>query len=274
MDGSVMEQATKSRHVANIYGYCGVSQLVEYSEGGNLHDLIKVTRTQGQDVMAHVDKLKILIQIASSVTDIHDASISVSHNDLCCHQYLLVDGIYKLNDFTLGRFISESPENEVCGDESDFGDTQYSSHAPEELYDTPRDLTKSDVYMMGTVMYYVFTKHWLYEGFSSEESLNMLRNGYTSEFPHGIDMTSPINRAMESAIIDCWEQNPDIRPSAQSIRDYLLGKLSSVEGRKIGPDDPILRVAIPSLPEEYHFTDSDHEAYHEAGPIELKYATS
>jgi serine/threonine protein kinase len=266
-----MEQATKSRHVASIYGHCGVSQWVEYSEGGNLHDLIKVSRTQGRDMMTPVDKLKILIQIASSVADIHDASISVAHNDLCCHQYLVVDGIYKLNDFTLATFTSETSENQVCGDESSFGDNHYISHAPEELYDMPRDLKKSDVYMMGTVMYYVFTKHWLYEGLSTEESLKKLRIGDTSEFPHGIDMTNPVNRAMRAAIIACWEQDPDIRPSSQSIRGFLLGRLSSIEGRQIGPDDPILHVTIPPLPKEYHHTDSD---FQEAELIELKYATN
>jgi serine/threonine protein kinase len=114
-----MERLTASPYVADIFLTCGATQVVEYSEGGNIHDLIKLARLSGKDTMSSVEKLRICVQVAAAVADLHsfetDNVPSLSHNDLCCHQFLLVDGIYKLNDFHLAVFMKQNKyTNQMC----------------------------------------------------------------------------------------------------------------------------------------------------------------
>ena len=118
-DAMAMERLTASPYVADIYSACGLSQIVEYSEGGNIHDLIKIARLSGEDTMSSIDKLKICVQIAAAVADMHsfekDDIPSLSHNDLCCHQFILVDGIYKLNDFHLSKYLKvNATSHDMC----------------------------------------------------------------------------------------------------------------------------------------------------------------
>ena len=102
-----MERTTSSPFVLSVYGSCGVSQLIEYAIGGNAYDLIAYSRIKG-DEMTPLDKLKMGFHIASGTAAVHtidsDNSPSLAHNDLCCHQFILIDGVYKLNDFNQGMY--------------------------------------------------------------------------------------------------------------------------------------------------------------------------
>jgi serine/threonine protein kinase len=115
MDAFVMTRLTSSPYVMGIFGYCGLSQLVEYGANGNIHDLVKVTRETGEDKLSPLDKLRICVQIAAAVADMH--SLDVIHDDLCCHQFILVDGVYKLSDFNSSDFVKRDREtNQTCLD--------------------------------------------------------------------------------------------------------------------------------------------------------------
>lgn len=110
-----MTKLTSSPYVMGIYGYCGLSQVIEYGQNGNIHDLVKVAREMKDDKLSSLQKLIICVQIATAVADMH--SIHVVHNDLCCHQFILVDGVYKLSDFDRSDFVKRNTEtNETCLD--------------------------------------------------------------------------------------------------------------------------------------------------------------
>lgn len=103
-DTIAMERMTASPYVLDVYGSCGASQLTEVGAGGNIHDLVKIARLQGKDPMSPENRLRVGYHVASGVAAMHsiDGDVpSLVHNDLCCHQYILVDGVYKLNDFHL-----------------------------------------------------------------------------------------------------------------------------------------------------------------------------
>lgn len=106
-----MERTTASPFVLDVHGSCGVSQLIEYANGGNVHDLISLSRKNG-GTMTPLDKLKAGFHIASGTAAMHtmdsDNTPSLVHNDLCCHQFILIDGVYKLNDFNLGKYWTDS----------------------------------------------------------------------------------------------------------------------------------------------------------------------
>jgi serine/threonine protein kinase len=82
-----------------------MSQMVEYSNGGELKELIQENYLAEEDAIDPIDNLKISIQVASAISDLHDESISVIHGDLSVDQIILIDGIYKLNDFHLSEFL-------------------------------------------------------------------------------------------------------------------------------------------------------------------------
>ena len=115
-----------------------LSQLIEPGlDGSATHDLIKTTRLRGEDTLSVVDKLKIAYQLASGVADMHsfekDGLVSLVHNDICCHQFIFVDGIYKLNDFHLAHFQTKNKtSNNVCKAYNGYSDhvrTNDSIHA-------------------------------------------------------------------------------------------------------------------------------------------------
>uniref|UniRef100_A0A7S2XKY8 Protein kinase domain-containing protein n=1 Tax=Attheya septentrionalis TaxID=420275 RepID=A0A7S2XKY8_9STRA len=270
VDGLVMERATASPFIATVYGNCGVSQILEHSNGGNLHDLIKIARLGKKDRMKPLDKLKILIHIASAVTDIHDDPVSIVHGDLCCHQFLFIDGIYKLNDFHMSQFKRQTTQNQTCDARTSFNSGMRIVHAPEEITYLPANLEKADIYMMGQVMFYVFAKKWIYEGISGERGLKMLADGKLTSFPSGLDMGVRANAVMKDAILSCWKYDPADRPTARSIRDFLLKELSAMEGRTITPGDESLRITIPPLPNDHRYTDSDMETAREK-PLRMKF---
>ena len=115
-DTVAMERLSSSPYVANLYGNCGVSQIVEYSQGGNVHDFVKRARMGDERFrgVSAVTKLKIAYQLATAVADMHSLESNggvalLAHNDLCCHQFILVDGIFKLNDFHLSVFLLKHP---------------------------------------------------------------------------------------------------------------------------------------------------------------------
>eukprot|EP00978_Attheya_sp_CCMP212_P030469 scaffold112105_cov49-Attheya_sp.AAC.2 len=272
VDGLVMERATASPYIATVYGNCGISQILEHSNGGNLHDLIKIARLAKKDRMKPRDKLKILIHIASAVTDIHDDPVSVFHGDLCCHQFLFIDGIYKLNDFHMSQFKRQTAQNHTCDDRTNFSSGMRLVHAPEEITYLPANLEKADIYMMGQVMFYVLAKKWQYEGISVERGLEMLADGKITPFPSGLDMGVRANAVMKDAILSCYKYDPADRPTARSIRDFLLKELSTMEGRTIAPGDESLRITIPPLPNNHRYTDSDmEEANYVEKPIRMKF---
>ena len=97
-----MEQTTNSPFVANVFDFCGTSQILEHSGRGNLYDRVTVSRRAEKDSMKPIDKLKILIHIAAAVADLHESG--TAHGDLAVEQFLFMDGIYKLNDFHNSHF--------------------------------------------------------------------------------------------------------------------------------------------------------------------------
>jgi hypothetical protein len=123
-----MERLTASSFVLDVYGNCGASQLTAYASGGNLHDLIALARRDG-DQMSPLDKLKISYHVAQGVADLHaidgDDEPSLVHNDLCCHQFVLIDGVYKLNDFHLASIVTRNRnDGSVCMDRPHTSDLE------------------------------------------------------------------------------------------------------------------------------------------------------
>lgn len=117
------------------------------------------------------------------------------------------------------------------------------------------DRTKVDNYMMGNIMYYVLTTHWLFEGDTRDVAVDKLANHKRSHMPKKFRFSrDPAIRAIVGAIEDCWAQNPLRRPTSRKISNYLKRELGGIE--KVNDLD-IVRVSVPPLPVDFRHTDSD-----------------
>ena len=113
-DGLVMERLTSYPGVVNIFGFCSVTHLVEYSDGGDIGDIVKEGRIPNS-----LEMLRIAAQVAASIAHLHnvdrEGTASIASTDITPYQFLLIDGIFKLNDFNRGRFIGWNTINdEAC----------------------------------------------------------------------------------------------------------------------------------------------------------------
>jgi hypothetical protein len=234
-DSLALERLSSSPYVVDLYASCAVTQIVEHSSGGNIHDLLKRSRAQkrvaaevtkhpkhhhkheqedgpsGQRVqfISPLSKLKIAFHVATAVADMHslethpDGLPSMVHNDLCCHQFILVDGIYKLGDFDLTTFLTQTTpaggsttlrrkhKPDLCQTTPiQFHPDYLKCLAPEEYpyyHDfrnalkakgnkEPHPITrvyrdKLDVYQIGTILYTLTTNLWIWEGITTASAM-------------------------------------------------------------------------------------------------------
>ena len=113
IDAVVMEQLSASPYIANIYGYCSTSALVEYADGGNLLDSYK------QRNLTKNERLHVAYNVAAAVAETHHTNdegyATIAHTDLNPKQFLLLNGTYKLNDFNRAKLLSwNTKTNQPC----------------------------------------------------------------------------------------------------------------------------------------------------------------
>eukprot|EP00580_Thalassiosira_gravida_P006280 CAMPEP_0201638818 /NCGR_PEP_ID=MMETSP0493-20130528/17664_1 /ASSEMBLY_ACC=CAM_ASM_000838 /TAXON_ID=420259 /ORGANISM="Thalassiosira gravida, Strain GMp14c1" /LENGTH=174 /DNA_ID=CAMNT_0048111997 /DNA_START=122 /DNA_END=643 /DNA_ORIENTATION=- len=170
---------------------------------------------------------------------------SIFHNDICCHQYLFQNGVFKLNDFNYAKPIYINKEtNEQCT-RTKFGMSMWKARSLEEhQYNLdspdfkPVKPDKIDIWMMGNLIYYMLTDLYTFEkpeNLKWAEVGRELLAGRRSPLPKDIYLSEdPSHVAVKKALDMCWTQESDERPSARSISDYLIGRLREVTGE----DDP------------------------------------
>lgn len=270
-DSLVMERLTGSPYVPDIYAFCGTSQLVEYADKGTVHDLVKRMR-QGRIQVSSIIRLKVAYQIARAFADL--ASVGVAHNDVCCHQLVLIDegngdgASYKLNDFHLSKFLKKdtksNEEGKACNEPVPY--CMQKIFSPEQ-YQAKADggtvaLDKSEVYNMGNILYYLLTLDWIYPGVSDVDVRQRLIRGERSPYPDRIKTsTDAAELALRDAIELCWTHDPIRRPHSSVVADYLWKKIVDIDGEvaddaSAGKHHPVF-VKIPDIEPDYRNTDSD-----------------
>ena len=261
-DGMIMERLTKSPYVLTSYGFCGLSQVNECGEAGSAYDLIERFRGRGNHtplVMSPLDKLRVGIQIVTALADLHgfedDGVASVTHNDLESDQFILVDGVYKLNDFHLAHLLQRNrTTRKTCWNPMKVRRTFRKLHAPEESYGGRVDNEKADDYVAGNMMYYILTGKWIFEGVKNDVGIEWLRKGKRPPFTdHIANSTDPANLALMKGINMLWTHDVKERPSARMVSNFLIQMLEKIEGHR--PEDGIIRVSVPPLPADWNLNE-------------------
>eukprot|EP00566_Odontella_aurita_P013358 CAMPEP_0113534126 /NCGR_PEP_ID=MMETSP0015_2-20120614/4990_1 /TAXON_ID=2838 /ORGANISM="Odontella" /LENGTH=457 /DNA_ID=CAMNT_0000433261 /DNA_START=28 /DNA_END=1401 /DNA_ORIENTATION=+ /assembly_acc=CAM_ASM_000160 len=234
-DGVAMERLSSSRHIPDIYGYCFGTGIFELSTGG--------------DLMSHVwdeswckrttqrDRLTIAVQVAAALADVH--AFDIAHTDIAAKQYVLIDGIYKLQDFNRCKLLEwDRQNNETCT--FNVGKNPGVSRSPEEY--KYKDLTnKIDVYSMGNIFYSLLMEIKVFDGIKSKTAQKTVMRGGRPKLNRTITQSvDPIIIALIRAMRMCQAQQAQDRATAKEVYMFLLS-----EARKLGVPE-ILRSADTS----------------------------
>ena len=249
-DALAMERLTASPEILTMFGHCGVTAIVDYADGGDIADYVEGVAGRrkeagrggwssgDQDELLR-EKLRIGAQVMNSIAVTHgfeaDDRVSLSHTDISPYQFIrLRDGRFVLNDFNRARFISRDRETDrQC--EFEVGNNPGKWRSPEE-YRYAGETEKIDVYSAGNVLYYLLTEE---KPFDDEEDKDVKREVMEGTRPKLPEMwTDPaanptvkhpaavgLIRAMEW----CWTHDPELRPSAREVSDYLEKELQKLE---------------------------------------------
>ncbi|CAJ1968768.1 unnamed protein product [Cylindrotheca closterium] len=219
-DSVIMERASGSDYVVDIYSYCGFSQVVEYGRHGNLDDMLDGTYGD----LSQSQKLQIATQVAQALADVHDLDdtgiSSMSHGDFLATQYILIDGHFKLNDFNRGRFIRwNSKLQEPCTYRIGYNDKKFRS--PEEYKYIP-ETAAIDVWALGSIFVEIVSGQSAWHGYKDEAAQQEIVNGKLPPFQQYIQTPSdPINQVLLKAIEMCYIYDAKDRPKAGVVLEYL-----------------------------------------------------
>jgi len=226
-DSVVMSLLTSSKHIPNMYGYCSNSGFFDYSSSGNLEDHIEKQSEGGIKEWTRQEKLKYSWQVSAALSDFHSLggikdSVSCSHTDIASDQFLLIDGVYKLNDFNRARFIRRNVNtHEPCTFYVSNNPGKYRS--PEE-YNYKNLTEKIDVYSIGNIMWEILNLSWLFDDVKSKDVIKLVKKGGTPSLQHQ-DSWQDEELAIVDAIKMCWIYDPQERVTARDLELFLRNKL-------------------------------------------------
>jgi len=220
-DSLIMERASGSDYVVDIYSYCGFSQVVEYGPHGNLDAILDET----YDELSQSQKLQIATQAAKALADVHDLDgtgiSSMSHGDFASKQYIFIDGRFKLNDFNRGRFIRWNNKlHEPCTYTIGSNDGKFRS--PEEYNYIP-ETAAIDVWALGSILVEIISGEEAWNGYEAEAAQQEIAKGKLPPFHQYIETphSDPINQVLLKAIDMCYVYEAKDRPKAGAVLEYL-----------------------------------------------------
>lgn len=244
-DALVTERLTKSPYVVDIYSYCGMSGLFEYSSGGDLDDVIAPTR--GGREMSRLERFWIAVQVALAVADLHnfynEGQAAFAHTDVDMTQFVYVDGHFKLNDFNRGRFISWNEEKgEPCKFYMPYNPNRFRS--PEE-YNYEWLTEKIDIYQMGNIFYSLLTNKMPFEEIRDTRKVwTKVKAGERPVVPdYFMRSVDRVDVFLLGAMEMCLRQNPEERATAREVANFLVDRLQIIDREKkyaVIPQRPIL----------------------------------
>eukprot|EP00587_Corethron_hystrix_P007162 CAMPEP_0113321470 /NCGR_PEP_ID=MMETSP0010_2-20120614/14944_1 /TAXON_ID=216773 ORGANISM="Corethron hystrix, Strain 308" /NCGR_SAMPLE_ID=MMETSP0010_2 /ASSEMBLY_ACC=CAM_ASM_000155 /LENGTH=250 /DNA_ID=CAMNT_0000179615 /DNA_START=13 /DNA_END=765 /DNA_ORIENTATION=- /assembly_acc=CAM_ASM_000155 len=228
-DALAMERLTSAKHVVNMYAFCGNSAINDYSDGGDINGMIwgPKRRKYGK-----IEMLKVGLEAAVGVMEMHQIDgaeyPTIAHTDITPGQFILVDGIYKLNDFNRCRFMRwNTTSNSACGYK--VGNNPGVFRSPEEYRYEVQD-EKVDNYSLGNVLYVLLVKEWPFDHVKEQDDIKkFIKEGKRSEIPKLLEESNhPADVAMIKAIRRCWTDSREERALAAEIVDILKEALEEL----------------------------------------------
>ena len=234
-DAIVLERLTFSPHVLDIYGYCGVTDIIPYYDGGDLGTAIE----RRGDGWPPRKKAEIAFQVMRSLADAHNAdgaTPSIAHTDITSDQFLnRGDDTFVLNDFNRARFVGM---NETDGGQCPFyvGKNPGGWRSPEE-YRYDGETEKVDVYSAGNTLYFLLTGDEPFDHLSVDVRVEKVMEGKRPHISHRKYRHSedPLIQAIVDAIDMCWIHDPKVRAAARVVAGHLQEALEREGGGQYQP---------------------------------------
>jgi len=232
IDAVAMERLTSSKHVINIFGFCGHSVMTEFADNPSIGKLVEKAKKKPLQL------LRIARDISKGLAEIHgidgDNNSTFVHLDINPANVVGVGGTLKLNDFNIGIIRQwNTTSDEPCGFPAQYPNPQWRS--PEEAREQ-NDLTeKVDVFSMGHIFFRLICGAEPWNKLepngrpSKEEIAEKVKNGVLPHIPESVmESEDPEVVAIREAMLKCYSFHPEDRPSARSISrslDKILQKL-------------------------------------------------
>jgi Protein tyrosine and serine/threonine kinase len=262
-DANVASHHMPSPYITPVHGHCGIAALFPYATRGTLYDYVESVRVGGT-TFSNLDTLKVALQLANAVADLHeihhedddDDVPTFVHNDLGVDQFIYQNGIYQLNDFNSGTYgyrnttnttttASNNDNNKnnnvktasTCFD--DPGMSPFLNRAPEDLRHsllTTNNTTThyvqhyAEIFSLGTALYVLLTHRWMWNHkHQQQRGFQALMRGERPPLPKKYRQSDdPAVHAIVAAIVQCWQQEPSQRPSAQQVARFLESQLKKL----------------------------------------------
>ncbi|RCV14788.1 hypothetical protein SETIT_3G006300v2 [Setaria italica] len=204
-------------NVVRFYGACTKQRkyviVTEYMPGGNLYDFLHKQKNTVDLTMV----LRIAIGISRGMDYLHQNNIV--HRDLKTANLLMgSDHVVKIADFG----VSRNPPQE--GDMTAETGT-YRWMAPEVINHKPYD-HRADVFSFAVVLWELVTSKMPYENLTPLQAALGVRQGMRLEIP------SWVHPQLSKLIQQCWDENPNVRPSFAEITAELEDMLRHLQGSK------------------------------------------
>jgi len=229
-DALASERLTSSPYVANIYSFCGNTGIFDFANEGDIDSLIwNEDEKDDEYAMPSLQKLELALQISRGIAASHNSDkegrASLAHTDISPGQFIMIDGLYKLNDFNRARMIFwNNEEDDACP--FYVGNNPGKFRSPEE-YLYLGESEKIDIYSMGNVFYSLLTGKWPFENRKTKEAQRLVKNSERPPIDKEIrESDDPLDVALQKALERCWEQDPVERASAREIEQFLEAELA------------------------------------------------
>jgi len=213
--------SVKSDFLVHFYGACvdmdRLSLVMEFCENRSLYDVMQSDSEDHNKLFTWPQILKWMHQMILGIGALHQWDPPLVHRDIKSLNLLLDDSWnLKVCDFGLSRF-------RIMTNAQTLGEVRGTmAYCPPEIYEGQLFSPKSDIYSIGMVMWELVTKllrkKYLrpFEEFSDitfdfqiiiQTSKNKLRPTIPAECPE----------LVAQLIQNCWDQDPDKRPSCPAI---------------------------------------------------------
>lgn len=175
---------------------------MEYIDGVSLDRII-----QQRGALSLIDCLKIALQICMATASAH--AIGIVHRDIKPANIMITkNGLVKILDFGIAK---AQGVGEITTAGQIIGSPKYM--APEQIQGTGVD-TRSDIYSIGLIIYYMATGT---EAFTGEDAKSVLMKQLSQEPPAPSSISSSVPKWLDDLILSLLKKGKEERPNSLDI---------------------------------------------------------